>query len=127
MFGGNHELQLARSGCMVEAIDPIDTGDVICDTDATADNVLVSAVIIGVQNLEVVYSCISCKSNIEQKGSSEMTICNTGQILSDGKVTAKLVLKANGERVNVRAYTKVLSEIICDDVITMEKLLRVQF
>ena len=27
-----------------------------------------------------------------------MTICNTGQILSDGKVTAKLVLKANGER-----------------------------
>ena len=92
------------------------------DNDATADNVLVSAVIIGVQNLEVVYSCISCKSNIEQKGSSEMTICNncnTGQILSGGKVTAKLVLKANGERVNVRGYTKVLSDIICDDVITM--------
>ncbi len=54
VFGGNHELQLARSGCTVEAIDPIDTGDVMCDTDATADNVLVSAVIIGVQNLEVV-------------------------------------------------------------------------
>ncbi len=82
MFGGKHELQLARSGCTVEAID---AEDVMCDddNDATADNVLVSAVIIGVQNLEVVYSCISCKSNIEQKGSSEMTICNncnTGQL-----------------------------------------------
>ncbi len=55
VFGGNHELQLAQSGCTVEAIDPIDTGDIILcgDDDAKGDNV---PVVIGVQNLEVVYT-----------------------------------------------------------------------
>ena len=71
---------------------------------------LVGARVLGVQNFEVQFSCISCKALIESSGSSEHAIsekCNTGQVLIDSRVTAKLILQNKvGTRVTVRAVLK---------------------
>ena len=72
--------------------------------------------IIGVQNFEVLYSCINCKTNMERSGSSNMILChrcNTVQNLVDSKITAKLILRtSDGSRITLRAYTNILMDIV---------------
>ena len=132
-YGGKAQLQYPRSGASYEEIHDVECEEIgDCSSPSVSQPaLLVGAKVIGVQKFEVQYSCISCKALIESSGSSEHAICgkcNTGQILIDSRVTAKLILQdPMGTRVTVRAYTGVL-KMICgnlkeSDPITMMDLL----
>ena len=129
-FAGKYQLQYPRSGASVEEIDPLDTEGVEDSLPSPIpQQTLIAAKVIGVQNFEVQYTCISCKATMEKTGSSSHGIChkcNTGQVLMGSRLTAKLILQdASGTRVTVRAYTATI-KVICNndsEEVTMMKLL----
>lgn len=129
MYGGKHQLQIPRSGANIQETED----DIIIsyseDENDTKPNTAEGVSVIGVQDLDIMFTCISCKANIEHHGSAQIAICNkcnTAQKLLDPKVTAKLhVQPRDGHRITVRAYTSILANIIGskNEEITIAQLL----
>ena len=136
-YGGNLQLQLPRAGSeVVELENPIPDIPQFSSDEDDPNTSLLSATnlkVIGVHSLDVVHSCLGCKSGIESC-TSTMTICkncNMAQLLIDPKVTAKLLLLTQeGNKITLRAYTDELKQIIghttMNEPITMAMLLTAQ-
>ena len=96
-------------------------------------NILVSAQILGVSQLELIYTCIQCKRGTVQNSSEKGSVgscqqCGTTQRLCNEKQTCKLFLEggeAGNDHVSVRAYSDAMKAItgINSDKITGEDLL----
>ena len=128
-YAGRYQLQYPRAGASMSPIDPLDS-IVDVQEDVSCDNKVQAVEVFGVQDLDVVYTCVACKCNIPQSGSASMGIChkcNTGQRFVDPRITAKLLLRNSTGRITLRGYTPALKAIInCDnesDEVTIAKLL----
>ena len=130
-YRGKYQLSYPASGASVETIDDLE--EVMSDSDELDhDNILVSAQILGVSQLEHIYTCVQCKRGTVQRSSEKGNVgscqqCGTTQWLSNEKQTCKLFLEggeAGKEHVSVRAYSDTLKAIACtdSDQITCEDL-----
>ena len=121
-------LSLPPSGASIEPIS--DIGNVVEDSiemDVNLD-MLLEAKVIGVYQLETIYTCFNCKkgkvtAKTSKYGSCD--ICGTTQNLQKRKITAKLFLEGSDTttHVTVRAYEDMLRAITEGERITSENLL----
>ena len=102
LYGGKYQLQYPRSGASFEEIDAVgyvETSEIIEDSSplvGDTSTTLSCAKVVGVQNFDVQYSCVCCKTPMPSSGTTEHGICkkcNTGQVLMDSKISAKLILQ----------------------------------
>lgn len=108
-----------------------DIGDVLDESDdLESDDTLIEGVtVIGVHQLEEIYSCFHCKKgNLKVDDRPDFGTCpncNTVQVLREAKLTAKLFLKTFNvdKHVTVRAYGDILKAITEPDDITASNLL----
>jgi hypothetical protein len=80
--------------------------------------------------LESFYSCFFCKKGVIDKrdGScGECNVCKTMQVLRTEKLTAKLCVVSEGERVTVRVHSNELNEIVCGKKVTSSELYAAPF
>ena len=82
-FNGINQLQLPRSGSTVKHFDQLVIPQYSDDESPDNFNKANNVTIIGVQNFDVLYSCINCKTNMERTGSNMILChsCNTVQNL----------------------------------------------
>ena len=73
VFAGRHQLQIPRSGYTIEEIEAIDISDLPTE-DVNQNQCVESVAVVGVQNLTAIYTCVSCRSNLNQNGSSMLAI-----------------------------------------------------
>ena len=76
VFSCKYQLQLPRSGFTIEPLEEDLNIHLSEESDKDeGDNIVSNMIIIGVQNFEIIYTCIACKTNIEQTDSSDVVIC----------------------------------------------------
>ena len=121
---GKHQLSFPKCGASITPIE--DMEDVVDDSfDLDNDTTLDGAQVIGVLQLESIFTCISCKKGAVKKTSTTTGTCQqcaTVQKLIKEKVTCKLF--EAGEHLTVWAYEDILTAIVQpDEQITCENLL----
>ena len=93
------------------------------DTDIQLDG----AQVIGVHQLESLFTCVSCKRGTVKKNTATTGICqqcSTVQRLKQQKLTCKLFVEAGDEHLTIRAYEDLLTAIAGpNQPITCENLL----
>ena len=96
---------------MITSIEDLeDVVDDSCDLDD--DSELDGAQVIGVHQLEAIFTCISCNKGAVKKTSTTTGICQqcaTMQKLMKKKLTCKLFIEAGDEHLTVRAYKDILT------------------
>ena len=107
-----------------------DIGEVIDDTlleDPPNSQFLKAVSIVGVNQLQNIFTCMFCKKGtIEDTGNDMGTCpnCNTVQMLKKMKFSAKLFLETfDGTHISVRAYDEALKQIAQCEQVTTEDLL----
>ena len=124
-YRGKHQLSFPKCGAMITPIEDLeDVVDDSCDLDD--DSQLDGAQVIGVHQLETIFTCISCKKGTVKQTSTTTGTCQqcaTMQKLMKKKLTCKLFIEAGDEHLTVRAYEDVLTAIVEPSEITCENLL----
>ena len=130
-FLGKSHLSMPPSGATAEEINNLE--NVVATSASITDNEddehLTNVTVTGVQQLESVHTCISCKREDTPTSDTVTTCthCETTQIKGNCKHTAKLFIKNDSSRVTVRAYQEALTSItVKDDEVTCEDLLYAQ-
>ena len=107
-----------------------DIGEVVDDSfDTDSEDSLIQEVkVIGVYQLENIYTCFHCKKgNVKPDNDhyGTCTICDMAQVLKESKLTAKLFLETLdiAKHVTVRAYEDLLKTITHPQQITKSSLL----
>ena len=124
-YRGKYQLSFPKSGATIIPIEGLE--DVVEDSfDLDNDTEVLGAQIIGVHQLESVFSCFYCKRGGIKTTSKSMGICeqcNTFQRLQDQKLTCKLFIEAGEEHLTVRAYEDILKLIVDSEKFTCEDLM----
>ena len=91
---------------------PISVDETNDSPSSDEDEDLVQASIVGVKDLETMYSCINCNKTVTPDD-SEVGTCETCKTMQKliSKQTAKLTIKSGTTKVTVRAYDEALREI----------------
>lgn len=124
---GKKHLSIPPTGSTIEEIDDLDNVfSANCSSDE--ENSLQTVTVAGVQQLEIMYSCINCKKTITASTESLATCnnCQTVQKITTKHHTAKLFIENNDskERFSVRAHDHSLKAIAqTDGPISCEDLL----
>ena len=124
-YRGKYQLSFPKCGATITPIRDLE--DVMDDSfDLDDDTQLDGAQIIGVHQLETIFTCISCKKGGVKKTTSTTGTCQqcaTVQKLKKEKLTCKLFIEAGDEHLMVRAYEDILTAIVEPNEITCENLL----
>ena len=122
---GQYHLSFPSTGASVEPID--DIGPVINEPSADSDETLIEGVtVLGVQQLDEVYSCIHCKKSVQPTKNSSLGICDTcqtAQKLASPKLSAKLIFEHQKNIITVKAYDDALHTIVGEEDVSWESLL----
>jgi DNA-directed RNA polymerase subunit RPC12/RpoP len=110
---GKKHLSVPPTGSTIEEIDNLE--DVCSDPDCSSDehDTLQTVTVVGVQQLEIMYSCINCKKTIAASTKSLATCnnCQTVQKITTKHHTAKLFIENSNERISLRAHDQSLKAI----------------
>ena len=124
-YRGKCQLSFPKSGAAIVPIEDLEEiAEDSLDLDDDDQEVL-GAQIMGVNQLESVFSCHYCKRGGIKKTSATMGSCeqcDTFQRLQEQKITCKLFVMAGEEHYTFRAYEDILKAIVKKDIITAEDL-----
>ena len=116
IFMGRKYLSWPPNGASVYAIDDIgDVDETSLDEEKT--EILVAAKVVGVYDMEKFYACIFCKKGNVNAGESDTVgkcdNCKATQAIckENEKISRKLFLQCNGEKVSVRVNGEMLEKI----------------
>lgn len=131
VFMGKHQLSIPASGSTIEDVSDVEDLDIDSDISEDEDQYLTEVSVAGVQHLDTIYTCINCKKPVEAttEKTGKCSSCNTVQLLSTPKLSAKLFIKAKSDvsSIALRANTNAIklitnkqSSIENDDLIFAE-------
>ena len=129
-YRGKKHLSYPPTGASYEQID--DIGDVMDESDDldSNDTTIEDVKVIGVYQLESIYSCIGCKKGTIEVNENQQLgtckLCKMDQVPHLGKLTAKLFLETFicESHVTVRAYKDMLNAIVQPQEITTANLIQ---
>ena len=124
IFMGQHNLSIPMTGSIIEEISDVENLE--SDTDEDDDQHLCEVTVVGVQQLEFIYSCMNCKQHIEPTTNMAgvCNSCNTIQRLCNPKLNAKLFVQDKADIISLRAHGDIVRQIANkDDNIKHEDLL----
>ena len=115
-FYGEEILVLATNfnGASVYAISDIgDVDETLLDGEKTETLIYIAAKIVGVYDMEKYYASIFCKKGTAGESVGKCDNCKAIQAIckENEKITGKLFLQCNGEKVSVRVNDKMLEKI----------------
>lgn len=129
-YRGNRQLSFPAFGASIEPIN--DIGEVADDSfDLDHDNLLEGAQVMGVTNLEFIYTCMQCKKGTvkprENSNIGTCQQCQTTQKLNTKKQTCKVFVETlDQQHVSLRVYEDMLkaicktnnSTVTCEDLLS---------
>ena len=122
---GKHQLSFPKCGATIMPIKDLE--DVMDDSfDLDDDSQLDGAQVIGIHQLELIITCISCKNGGVKKTSTTTGTCQqcaTVQKLKKEKPTCKLFIEAGDKHLTVQTNEDILTAIVEPNKITCKNLL----